>query len=113
MVPRFHARTVLSLGLLALGACGEAPPVEQRTVAGFVTDGAEMRGIRGAEVTFTSDTRIAASATTNGDGFYEIRVETDSDFGQVEATHPEYGQSADATVYFDTEERRVDLVLRR
>jgi len=113
MAHRSLASAALTFVALILGACGEGPPTEQRTVAGFVTDGAEMRGIRGAEVTFTSDTRYTASATTNGDGFYEIRVETDSDFGQVEATHPEYGQSAEGTVFFDTEERRVDLVLRR
>jgi len=107
------ARAILLLGALACGGCGDGPPTESRTVAGFVTDGAEMRGIRGAEVTFTSDTLYTASATTDGDGFYEIRVETDSAFGQVVATHPEYSQSADATVFFDTEERRIDLVLRR
>jgi hypothetical protein len=110
---RPHARTLLALLSLALGACGDGPPTEGRTVAGFVTDGADRSGVRGAEVTFTSDTRYTASATTDGDGYYEIRVETDSDFGQVMATHPEYGQSAEATVFFDTVERRIDLVLRR
>jgi len=105
-------RSVLVLLALAFGACGDGAPVESRTVAGFVTDGADMRGVGGADVTFTSDTRYTASTTTNGDGFYEIRVETDSPFGQVVATHPEY-QSAEGTVFFDTEERRLDLVLRR
>lgn len=105
-------RSVVLLLALAFGACGDAPPTEERTVAGFVTDGADMRGVGGADVVFTSDTRYTASARTNGDGFYEIRVETDSDFGQVVATHPDY-QSAEGTVFFDTEERRLDLVLRR
>ena len=97
---------------LALAGCGAGPPTEERTVAGFVTDSADMRGIPGVEVTFTSDTRYTASARTNGEGFYELRVETDSDFGQVVATHPEY-QPAEGTVFFDTAERRLDLVLRR
>ncbi len=105
-------RSALLLFVLALAGCGDAPPTEERTVAGFVTDNSDMRGIRGVDVVFTSDTRYTASARTNGDGFYEIRVETDSDFGQVVATHPEY-QSAEGTVFFDTEERRLDLVLRR
>ena len=97
--------------LSALGCGGDAPPVEERTLAGYVT-ASEGGGVGGASVIFTGDTLYTGRASTDDDGFYELRVETDSPFGQVRATHPDY-QAAEATVFFDTSERRIDLVLRR
>ena len=58
------------------------------------------------------DTLYTAMATTDSDGFYELRVDTDSPFGQLQVSHPAY-QPAEATVFFDSAERRLDLLLRR
>ncbi len=111
---RARTRLLGTCGLLCVlaAACGGGdPPVEERTVAGYVreTDGT---AISGAEVTFVGETLYEGDARTDGDGYYELRVETDSPFGQVRAAHPDF-QPAEATVFFDTSERRIDLVLRR
>ncbi len=82
-----------------------------REVAGRVTDVRTGEPLAGARVVFTSDTLMSADATTGGDGRYEIAVTTDTPFGQVRAERTGY-QPAEATVFFDTVARRVDLMLR-
>ncbi|MEM9072652.1 MAG: carboxypeptidase-like regulatory domain-containing protein [Myxococcota bacterium] len=103
-------RLVPLLGLLLLG-CGEDPVTEARNVSGFVTELGSGDPIRGATVTFTSNTLLTNSTRTNGSGFYEMVVETDSEVGQLRA-EVEGFDPAEETVFFDTDDRRVDIELK-
>ena len=81
-------------------------------MAGFVTDIDTGAAIGGATVTFVSDTRYMAETTSDEDGRYAMVVNTDTTFGQVRAAKDGFS-TAEATVFFDQPERRVDLEMRR
>ena len=98
-------------GLIALSSCADEGPVESFELSGFVHDDLTGEGIDDATVTFVSDTLFEASTTTSGNGFYEMGVETDVPFGQVRAEKEGY-RPAEATVFFDTNVRRIDLRMR-
>ena len=95
---------------LTLGSCHDETVTNGYELAGYVREIGDGPGIRGVTVTFTSDTRYTSEARTNGDGYYEMSVETDAPFGQVRAERDGY-QASEETVYFDTTTRRVDLVM--
>ncbi len=97
--------------LLALSACESATATDRFELSGYVQDQTSGRGVGGARVQFVSDTLFEAETQTNGDGFYEMVVETDRPFGQVQATADGYDPE-DATVFFDTNRRRLDIRLR-
>ncbi len=109
-----HGR--LSVWLLvcatALVGCEDGPPTTEFTLSGYVTDAASGGGLRAAQVRFVSETAYTAATTTDDDGRYEMRIESDSPFGQVRAERPGFG-AEEETVYFDTRTRRMDLVLQR
>lgn len=110
-----RARVALPTVALLLGlasvSCEEQTVTDRFQVFGVVSDRTTGARISGATVEFTSDTLFRASARTNGNGFYEMVVETDVPFGQVRAERDGYLPS-EATVFFDTRERRIDLELR-
>lgn len=106
-------RTALQLILVVLTVglgCASDPVASEKELSGVVRDRLSGARISGATVTFTSDTLYDESARTDGDGHYEMIVETDTPLGQVRAEHPGY-QSAEATVFFDAPERTIDLAL--
>ena len=95
----------------SLSGCAEENPTTSTfELAGYVREAAGGPGIRGVTVTFTSDTRETNTTETNGEGYYEMSVETDGAFGQVRAERDGY-QAAEETVFFDTPQRRVDLAM--
>lgn len=98
-----------ALTFAALG-CGEDSVTTELELAGYVREAGDGPGVGGVTVTFTSDTRYTNSTRTNGDGYYEMAVDTDFPFGQVRAEKDGY-QSAEESVFFDSRQRRVDLVL--
>ncbi|MBC7173668.1 MAG: hypothetical protein H5U40_14605, partial [Polyangiaceae bacterium] len=103
----------LSIALaIAATSCADPPPTVEYEVAGVVTDANSGEGIPHAAVRFVSETAYTASTQANGDGRYEMRVESDSPFGQVRAERAGWSP-AEKTVYFDSPSRRIDLVLRR
>ncbi len=108
---------ILGSGLLGiLGGCQGGAPTETYELSGRVSvllESADEGGpIEGATVRFTSDTLLVAETTTDGEGRYRMRVESDHPFGQVRAEAAGF-RPAEATVYFDTPQRRIDLQLRR
>ncbi len=104
-------RTALILVVLTLGlGCASEPTAEEKELSGVVRDRLSGSRISGATVTFTSDTLYSQSTRTDGDGHYEMIVETDTPLGQVRAEHASY-QPAETTVYFDAPERTIDLAL--
>jgi hypothetical protein len=113
---RFARRVPALIGLLLAGACEGGAPTETYELSGRVTvllESAEEGGpIPDATVRFTSDTLLVSETTTDGEGRYRMRVETDHPFGQVRAEAAGF-LADEATVYFDTPQRRVDLQLRR
>lgn len=100
---------VFTLAALSFG-CAEESATSTYELAGYVREVGDGPGVRGATVTFTSDTRFVTSTRTGSDGYYEMSVETDAEFGQVRAESEGY-QPAEETVFFDTRARRVDLVV--
>lgn len=94
-----------------MASCGDPSATESYELSGFVTRLGSDEGIRGATVRFTSNTLRVDETQTNGNGFYEMVVTTDSQFGQVRATAEGY-QPNEETVFFDTTSRRVDISLR-
>lgn len=106
-----RASTSVGACLVLLFGCAEEPATETYELAGKVVEDGSGRGISGARVTFTSDTLYGASTRTDGDGRYEMAVDTDVPFGQVRATKSGF-QPVEATVYFDTSPRRIDLRMR-
>ncbi len=107
----------MPLVLLLLASCGpEEVPLDSYELSGRVTarlEGGEQGGaIAGARVVFVSDTLIVEETTSDEDGRYRMRVETDHPFGQVRAEAAGF-RPHEETVYFDTSRRRVDLALRR
>jgi hypothetical protein len=104
--------TLAALAGAGLGAgCSDPSPTARKELSGYVRDERTTEPVRGARVTFRSDTLYTASATTDRDGLYEMVVETDVDFGQVRVEAAGYFP-IEQTVYFDTERRRVDFRLR-
>lgn len=107
--------TAAWLVLLASGCSGGAP-TEGYELSGVVTVLLESGDTGGpipeAEVRFVSDTLIAFETETDDSGRYRMRVLTDHPFGQVSAVATGFREK-EATVYFDTPTRRVDLALRR
>ncbi len=101
----------VTAALFATAGCGSDPTTEAYNVSGYVTELGSGAPIRNATVTFTSDTLRTAETTTNGSGFYEMVVETDTPFGQLRAEADGY-DPAEETVFFDGPERRVDLELK-
>src|SRR5687768_8685855 len=71
----------------AVAGCGteEDPNVDRYELSGYVLNDLEGGPIGGAMVIFRSDTLRMGETTTDGDGLYEMVVETDIAFGQVRA----------------------------
>jgi len=107
---------LLALLALALPSCVEELPLESYELSGHVTalleSGDDGAAIAGARVVFMSDTRIVEETTTDANGLYRMRVETDHRFGQVRAEAAGF-RPGEETVLFDTPQRRVDVALRR
>jgi hypothetical protein len=95
----------------ALGCAGDEAPTDLYELSGFVRETPSGSPIDGATVLFVSDTLYSTETSTDEDGFYEMVVETDTPFGQVRARRSGY-IAAEQTVFFDSSERRIDLVLR-
>lgn len=102
--------------VLAIASCEGGAPTETYELSGRVSvlleSAAEGGPIEGATVRFTSDTLFSRETTTDAEGRYRMRVESDHPFGQVRGEAPGF-LPAEATVYFDTPMRRIDLQLRR
>lgn len=112
---RWRVPLLLTPALLTLSGCLEPAPLERHELTGYVTvlhESTEGGPIRDARVTFISDTLLIAETTTDDDGRYRLRVETDHEHGQVRAEAPGF-RAHEETVYFDSPQRRVDLALRR
>lgn len=101
------------IAVLAFAGCsGDDAPTEIYELSGVVTERLTGDPVSGATVTFTSDTLYTQSTTTDGDGEYEMSVESDSPFGQVRAEKAGF-VAAEQTVFFDARVRRIDLEMRR
>ncbi len=96
---------------IVLGSCADEPRTSEYDLAGYVTDVESGRGLRDVQVRFVSETAYTESASTDRDGHYQMRVVTDSPFGQVRAERPGFTVE-EKTVYFDTQSRRIDLELQ-
>jgi hypothetical protein len=107
---------LLALLALALASCVEELPLESYELSGHVSalleSGDEGGPIANARVLFVSDTLIVEETTTDANGLYRMRVETDHRFGQVRAEAAGF-RPGEETVLFDTPQRRVDVALRR
>ncbi len=99
----------LAFGLAGCGKTSTTASTYQ--LSGYVQDAESGTALKGASVTYTSDTLDTATATTDSSGRYEIAIDSDTPFGHVSAQKGGY-QPADKTVYFDTPTRRMDLDLR-
>lgn len=101
----------------AIAIAGCAPPdlTASYELSGIVSErfesGDVLTPIGGANVTFTSDTGLSASAVTGSDGRYRMIIESDTPFGVVRAEAAGFAPST-RSVYFDTPVRRIDLDLR-
>ena len=103
----------LVIAALAFAGCsGDDAPTEIYELSGVVTERLTGDPVSNARVTFISDTLYTESTTTDGDGAYEMSVETDSPFGQVRAEKEGFVRT-EKTVFFDMRVRRIDLELRR
>ncbi|MCA9602726.1 MAG: carboxypeptidase regulatory-like domain-containing protein [Myxococcales bacterium] len=102
-----------ALAVLCLAACddGGNGVTTSYELSGKVTDAVSGKALKGVKVRFTSDTLYSDSTTTDEDGWYEMGVESDEPFGQVRAEKSGYAP-AEATVYFDTKSRRIDIRMR-
>jgi len=113
---RLAASVPVVFAMLLVASCDSSPTTDTFELSGIVTvlleSGDTGGAIEGARVTFTSDTLLQAEATTDSDGRYRMRVETDVRFGQVRAEADGF-RPREQTVYFDSPQRRVDLQLRR
>ena len=115
-VPSHFALAAAALAAALATSCGEGAPTDAFELSGRVTvfneGGAVEEPIPDALVTFVSDTLIVEETRTDDGGRYRMRVLTDFPFGEVKAEAEGFipGQG---TVYFDSPQRRVDLVLRR
>jgi hypothetical protein len=92
-------------------SCTENTRTQTYELSGGVRDDFSSRPIASARVTFVSDTLYMQSTTTDDDGEYEMLVESDVPLGQVRAEKTGYA-AAEASVFFDTVARRVELRLR-
>lgn len=101
----------LVAALAGPGCASEDAATDLYELSGIVHDERSNRPVSGVRVTFTSDTLYTESTRTDGDGQYEMVVETDTPFGQVRAEKDGY-RAGEETVYFDTDTRRVDLFIR-
>lgn len=104
-------RFLLACALFASVGCQESAGLSDYRVSGYVRDPLTGNALSGVRVTFTSDTLHSKSTTTSGDGSYDLRVKSDTPLGQVKAEKSGY-ESAQATVFFDSSERRIDLAIR-
>lgn len=106
------AAAFLLLWLGAAVACGgEDDAKSSYELSGKITDDLSGKKLTGVKITFTSDTRDTKSTKTDSDGYYEMTVRTDADFGQVRAEKAGYVPT-EQTVYFDTKSRRIDIAMR-
>jgi hypothetical protein len=99
----------LLFALLAWGC--DSAPTSFYEISGEITDERTGDPIGGAAVSFISDTGYGAETTADGDGIYRLAIETDHPFGQVRAEASGYVPK-ERTVYFDAEDRRIDIALR-
>lgn len=104
------------VAFVLLASCAEPLPLESYELSGHVTvllESGDTGGpVANARVVFVSDTLIVEETTSDANGRYRMRVETDHAFGQVRAEAAGF-RPQEETVYFDTSQRRVDLALRR
>lgn len=101
----------LAAASFGVGCASDPSPTTDHELSGFVTNETTTDPVSGASVTFSSDTLYTTSATTDSDGYYEMVIQTDSNFGQVRAEKAGYFVN-EMTVYFDSDARRVDFTLR-
>lgn len=106
---RVAFKSSLLCAVLAI-ACASEPPTSQKDLSGVIRDRLSGKRISGASVRFQSDTLYSASTRTDDDGHYEMVVESDTPLGQVRAEHADY-QPSEKTVFFDTNERVIDIDL--
>jgi hypothetical protein len=115
---RAGTAATLAAGLLWLShaaACESGARSSAYDLSGYVVTERESAGrepVSGARVRFTSDTGLVTETVASGAGRYEMQVESDVRFGQVRAEADGFVPQ-EATVYFDSAERRLDLVMRR
>lgn len=105
------ARVALLFSLSATHfACATEPPTSAKELSGVIRDRLSGNRISDATVSFTSDTLYREATRTDGDGHYEMVIETDTPLGQVRAEHASH-QPAEATVFFDAPTRTINLTL--
>ncbi len=112
MRSRFPAPWIFLAVLLSAWAlgCEANPTLIDYGVHGYVRSAQSGDAISGIDVTFTSDTLRRAADESDGDGRYEIVVESDTAFGHLTAVDPRGRYEAEIVeVYFDEQTRRVDI----
>lgn len=102
---------LLVAGLVSACGTDDGSPTTDYVVTGVVSDALSGDRVSGATVRFTSDTLYTEETRTGGDGEYTLRVESDVPFGQVRVEKAGY-LPAEATVYFDSTPRRLDIKVR-
>lgn len=101
-----------TLFLVNLAGCQGNPNLISYGVYGYVEEASSGDRVSGIDVRFTSDTLRTGHDETDGDGRYEIVVESDTAFGHLEATDSRGRFETEIVeVYFDEETRRVDIEL--
>lgn len=95
--------------------CEESSVTTEYDLSGYVRtpagDEGETDPVGNATVRFTSDTGLVSTTQTDERGRYEMQVASDIVFGQVRAEATGFAP-AEATVYFDSPQRRLDLEIR-
>ncbi|MEM1417162.1 MAG: carboxypeptidase regulatory-like domain-containing protein [Myxococcota bacterium] len=108
---RHRGAVAALLACLALAGCGEDGFTDRFELSGRVIDASNERGLAGARVVFSTDTGVATETTTGGGGGFELAIRSDTPFGQLRAEAEGFAPE-EATVFFDTPRRVVDLTLR-
>ena len=101
-----------AFALVNLAGCQGNPNLISYGVYGYVEEASSGDRVSGIDVRFESDTLRRGSDETDGDGRYEIVVESDTPFGHLTATDPRGRFETEIVeVYFDEDTRRVDVEL--
>ncbi|MEM9192298.1 MAG: hypothetical protein AAGF12_24200 [Myxococcota bacterium] len=102
---------ILGVFGVLLAGCSSDSATESFELSGVVIDEFDNIRLENVRVIFRSDTLRVSETTTDGDGEYEMVVETDVAFGQVIGQRDGY-QPTETTVFFDSPVRRIDLFMR-
>lgn len=111
---RVLGTATLLWALLGGPGCDGGTVTSEYDLSGYVlaSNGSD-RGtspVGGATVRFTSDTGLSTMTRSDERGRYEMQIASDIAFGQVRA-EAEGFVPAEASVYFDAPQRRIDLIV--